>query len=100
MEQIIRDAYAQAIENTPLQVCNDLLSKPFATWTYEDLEWSESSQRAIMRGGWHMMFAYRLARRHTLEARRLLASEMAPCVKAVVDTAVRIARWAEVGGEL
>lgn len=92
MEQVIRDAYRQAIADTPLQVSNDLLSKPLHTWTFEDLEWSESSQRALVRGNLPLPFYHRLARRHKLEATRLLASESSPYVRAVVDTAQRILR--------
>lgn len=74
MEETLRQAARAALSETPVKEAQRLLAA--FEWTDEDLRFSESTQQALLRGGWPVALVDRLFRRHQQEAARLTASEL------------------------
>lgn len=90
LEDSIRQALSAATDPTPMKEALRLLELPDELWSYEDLQFSESTRDALIRLDYPMVFAMRLAARHRRAARRLLASETSTPHLLVIAAAQRL----------
>lgn len=90
MEHPAPTPLAQAAEGTPVAELMRLLALDDTRWTYEDLQFSESTQRALIKQEYPVILVARLKQRHTRAARRLLMSETSTDHSRLILAAERI----------